>query len=172
MKKRVLIITFIALFLVTSVLAAHESQVSLFSGSLEVYETNTQEQIIEIDNLNCGSDDINKTEIEVNGFDILSAEGWGWNPIINGNKITWTGSNIYCSSPGKEYFKVTVKANQVQSNSSFNWTITTTDISNEKNTTKLEFQILKDVFSPTLSNPFPENNTIIKNITSIFSSVK
>ncbi len=171
MQKKVFLYVLSLLFLASLVFAAHSTTVSISPGSS--YETVRTTYTLTVQN-NAGSSAINNVNISLNGYNFNEVVfiPFGWSFSINGNTLIFlTSSNQIGPLPGDlgRSFIFNATASLVNSNTANTWNVLTRDIVNGTFANSVSVTSLNDSIPPLLSNPTPNNTTIIKNETRLFT---
>ncbi len=153
--KRGLILTVLCILLLPSVIATHSA--TIMSNYNSVYETNSANVTITVENSLFSQADINNVDILVNGFNvnnIINILGW---TLTNNNSINFFTTTNAISNWGSQNFGFTIQADKVNQDAQNNWTITTADTALDSETNVLQFIVLNDNTPPAITSTLPGN---------------
>ena len=154
---------FLALFLLIVSFASASHTASVSTGYVPIYETTSANVSVTVSNSLFSTNSINNVTILANGFNITGTFGLtGWNPNLLGNLINYYTTDHKISNWGSQTFGIELKADNVDQNTTAQWTVTTADTNNELQQNPLSILILNDDSPPQISNAIPQNNSFIR----------
>ncbi|MBD3313762.1 hypothetical protein GF345_04940 [Candidatus Woesearchaeota archaeon] len=156
---------------------AWESEVS--SNVYSIYETNSADFVVNVDNPQENNESINTVSIEASGFSINSAEeSSGWRNMIQGMDIMWDifipfGDqfdwienlpfiDLGISSDANQNFRFNAYAHKVDDDTTYNWPVSSEFHDDTDDTEVLTITVLNDYTGPVLSNWTPEDGDFVK----------
>lgn len=148
----------LCIILIPAVFAAHSAAVT--TTYVPIYETNPVNITINVQNSLFSAASINKVDIQKNGFTIISTVpllGWALN-----NSIFSTSTNAI-SNWGSQNFGFATTALNVNQDTTYNWTVITTDTSNGQQVNLLQLTVLNDNTPPILGTIQPGPFNLGKN---------
>lgn len=134
-----------------------------FSGAntpTQVYETTDANFTFQVSNGLFSLNSVDNVTIGVNGFNILSVialNGW-----TSSGAIEWFTTTNAISNWGVQNYGFTAKANNVASDTTYNWAVVTTDNNYDQSVFTYQVTVLNDNTPPVMSNITPVNGTFNK----------
>ncbi len=140
--------TLVLLLLIPIAFAAHTATVSTNYAS--VYETNEANITLNVANDFASTSTINSVDVATDGFsiqNIIALVDWA---VSNNNSITFTTALAGISNWGSQNFGFSALANNVNQDTIYTWTTTTTDTQGSPQTQQLQLTVLNDNTAPIL----------------------
>jgi len=160
MKKGILdVIVLMLFFVVLSSFALGTHTSSVFIGPDSLYETNNAEFFVWVGNDFGSVHSIRNVTVYHPGFTMTSVQ----NPSswLSDGDINWYNGLI--SSDGSQAFRFYATADLVNANSTYSWTVTTTDENGDSQTSTIPIGIWDDINPPSIYSIFPEDYSFIRN---------
>src|SRR3989344_1777169 len=148
---------FFLLLLSSFVMGTHTA--SIFIGPDSLYETNNAEFFVWVGNDFGSTHSIRNVTVSHPGFTMNSVQ----NPSswLSDGDINWYNGLI--SSDGSQAFRFYATADLVNANSTYSWTVTTTDENGDSQTSTIPIGIWDDINPPSIYSIFPEDYSFIRN---------
>ena len=148
---------FFLLLLSSFVMGTHTA--SIFIGPDSLYETNNAEFFVWVGNDFGSTHSIRNVTVSHPGFTMNSVQ----NPSswLSDGDINWYNGLI--SSDGSQAFRFYATADLVNANSTYSWTVTTTDENGDSQTSTISIGIWDDINPPSIYSIFPEDYSFIRN---------
>ncbi|MBN2421029.1 hypothetical protein JXB27_02000 [Candidatus Woesearchaeota archaeon] len=157
MRRGLDLFVILSLLLMPFAFAAHTAVVS--ADSVSVYETNSANLTLDIENDFASTSTINLVDVLTAGFsinEIIALIDWS---VENNNSIKFSTSTAGISNWGSQKFGFGISAGNVDQDTTYDWTITTTDTNAESQANIIQLTILNDATPPeiTATTPGPFN---------------
>ncbi len=154
-QKRGLTVLTILLLFAPLAFATHSA--TLTTNYVPIYETNPVNVTLTVDNGLFSAASINNVNVQTNGFSINNiANILGWT-TTNNNSINFFTNTNAISNWGTQRFGFDILANNVNQDTTYDWTITTTDTSSDSQSQNIQFQVLNDNTPPVITSTTPGN---------------
>ena len=158
----VLLLVISAVLLAEQSLAAHNATIS--TNYNPIYELASTEIVLTVENSFFALDAINQFLVVHSGFEVLNLTPLtAWTAELNDGSINWSTTSSAIANWDRQNFGLTVRAPRVDSDSIFNWSLTTTDYAGESQTQSLQLLVLNDFTPPVLAAPSPADNGFVRN---------
>jgi hypothetical protein len=151
--KRGAIALVLFLILLPIAIATHTAIVT--ANYIPVYETNPVNITLEVENDLSSTATINQIDVLTNGFNVQTIITLiDWSVFIN-NSILFSTSTAGISNWGSQKFGFEAEAQNVNQDTTFDWTITTTDTNSDSQQNTLQLLVLNDNTAPIIGVTTP-----------------
>jgi hypothetical protein len=153
MKKRGLIGLVIFLLVLPLALAAHTATIT--TTYAPIYETNPVNITLTVDNDLFSTNSINAVDLQTTGFainNVVQLIGW---TLTNNNSINFFTTTNAISNWGLQRFGFSATADNVNQDTTYAWTVTTTDTAAGTQQNTLQLQVLNDNTPPVITGTTP-----------------